>query len=391
MLVVAALLASACNDPDNEPQSRDTVPEIGFVTVQFSRVPQFVELPGRVTAFEMSEVRPQVAGIIQERLFTEGSIVRRGQTLYRIDPRLYAATVNQAQANLASAEATAEAARIRAERLAPLASLEAVSAQDLTDAQATARQAEATVAQTRAQLETANINLGFTRVPAPISGRIGRSFATVGALATFNQADPLAIIQRLDPIFVDMQQSSADLLSLRRALSAGGLAPASAQVRLLLEDGSDYGLTGSVQFSEVMVNQSTGTVTLRARFPNPQGELLPGMFVRARFAQGIDTEAILVPQAAVSRDPKGEATVYVVGADNKVARRIVVADRTQGANWVVTRGLAPDERIVLQGIGKIQPGTTVRPVPASTPQTIANPPATPPAAAPATAPRGGAG
>nr|WP_243452728.1 efflux RND transporter periplasmic adaptor subunit [Polymorphobacter multimanifer] len=380
---------SGCQDANGDRKPADSPPEVGFVTVAYNNVPQIVELAARVTAFEMSEVRPQVAGIIQERMFTEGAVVRRGQTLYRIDPRLYAATVNQARANLASAEATAEAARIRAERLAPLASLEAVSAQDLTDAQATARQAEAAVAQNRAQLETANINLGFTRVPAPITGRIGRSLATVGALATLNQAEPLAVIQRLDPIFVDMQQSSADLLTLRRALSAGGMVPAAAQVRLLLEDGSDYGLTGSVQFSEVMVNQNTGTVTLRARFPNPQGQLLPGMFVRARFAQAIDTRAILVPQAAVTRDAKGEATVFVVGADNKSARRTVVANRTQGADWVVTSGLAPGDRVVVQGTGKIEPGATVRAVPASTPQTIATPGTAPPAGAPAVTPAPG--
>lgn len=367
------MLLSGCAEGGDSRKPAQSPPQVGFVTVDFTHVPQFVELPGRVTAFEMSEVRPQVAGIIRERLFTEGSVVRRGQTLYRIDPRLYAANVNQARANLASARAAAEATRIRADRLGPLARLEAVSAQDLTDAEASARQAEAAVAQTRAELETASINLGFTRVPAPISGRIGRSLATVGALVTLNQAEPLAIIQRLDPIFVDMQQSSADLLALRRELSAGGLAPASAQVRLLLEDGSDYGMAGTVQFSEVMVNQSTGTVTLRARFPNPQSQLLPGMFVRARFAQGVETNAVLVPQAAVSRDPKGDASVFIVRADNRAARRSIVADRTRGADWVVTRGLAPGERVIVQGITKIKPGGSVRPVPASTPQRIAPP------------------
>lgn len=372
LALLAGFALFGCGTDEDAPPPAPP-PEVGFVVVSQSRVPRTVELPGRLTAYEMSEVRPQVAGLVQERLFTEGTLVRRGQTLYRIDPRLYAATLGEARANLASAEATAEAARLRAERLAPLAKLEAVSTQDLTDAQATARQAAAAVAQNRAQLDTARINLGFTNVPAPITGRIGRSFATVGALVSMNQAEPLAIIQRLDPIFADIQQSSADLLALRRALSSGGLAPASAEVRLRLEDGSDYPLVGTVQFSEVMVNPSTGTVTLRARFRNLDGLLLPGMFVRARFAQGVDTQAILVPQAAVSRDPKGAARVFVVSADNKAARRSVVAERTQGANWVVTKGLAPGDRVIVQGIGKIEPGARVRPVPASTPQRLAAP------------------
>ncbi|WP_426169736.1 efflux RND transporter periplasmic adaptor subunit [Sandarakinorhabdus sp. DWP1-3-1] len=348
-------------------------PQVGYVVMARASVPSVVELAARVTAFEVSEVRPQVAGLIRERLFTEGSLVRRGQTLYRIDPRLYAATAAQARANLQSAEATAEAARISAGRLKPLAAIEAVSAQDLTNAQATAREAEAAVAQNRAALETARINLGFTTVPAPITGRIGRSLFTVGALVTTNQADPLAVIQRLDPIFVDMQQASADLLALRRALASGGTVPTSARVRLVLEDGSDYGLTGTVQFSEVVVNAATGTVTLRARFPNPQGVLLPGMFVRARFAQGIDTNAFLVPQAGLSRDAKGEATVFIVGADNKAVERAVKAERTQGSDWVVTSGLKPGDRVIVQGTANVKPGAVVRPVPANAPQRLEAP------------------
>ncbi|WP_439532185.1 efflux RND transporter periplasmic adaptor subunit [Polymorphobacter sp.] len=366
-------MLSACDKGDDAAREAKGPPQVGYVSVVYTNVPLVAELAGRVTAYETSEVRPQVEGIVRERLFTEGAVVRRGQTLYRIDPRLYAATLNQARANLASAEATVEAARIRAGRLAPLAKMEAVSAQDLTDAEATARQAEASVAQARAQVETARINLAFTDVPAPISGRIGRSLFTVGALVTTNQAQPLAVIQRLDPIFVDIQQSSADLLALRRALAPGGLAPPRPRVRLLLEDGSEYGLAGTLQFSEVMVSQTTGTVTLRARFPNPQGELLPGMFVRARLAQGIDTNAILVPQAAVAREARGDATVYVIGADNKVAQRAVVATRTQGTDWVVTGGLKPGDKVVVQGTGSIEPGAAVRPVRADAPQNIVAP------------------
>ncbi len=264
---------------------------VGFVIVQPGSVPVTAELAGRVAAYQSSEVRPQVAGIVRRRFFTEGSVVRQGQTLYQIDPSLYAASVSQAQANLASARASAEAAQAKADRYKPLAAMEAVSKQDYTDAAAQARQASASVAQNNAALRTARINLHFTRVPAPITGRIGRSLITEGALVTTDQADPLAVIQRLDPIYVDIQQSSADLLALRKALSEGGVTASSAAVRLKLEDGSDYGLTGTVEFAEVMVNESTGTVTLRARFANPQGVLLPGMFVRAVFAQAIDNDA----------------------------------------------------------------------------------------------------
>lgn len=376
-VLLLAVALGGCGGKTKGDRGPKGPPQVGYVVAARSSVPLVTELAARVTAFEMSEVRPQVAGIIRERLFTEGAVVRRGQTLYRVDPRLYAATVAEARANLASAQATAEAARISAGRLKPLAAIEAVSAQDLTDAQATARQADAAVAQNRAQLETARINLAFTDVPAPITGRIGRSLFTVGALVTTGQADPLAVIQRLDPIFVDMQQSSADLLALRRSLAAGGIAPATARVRLVLEDGSDFAMTGSVQFSEVMVNAATGTVTLRAKFANPQGVLLPGMFVRARFAQGIDNAAILVPQAAVTRDPKGAASVFIVGADNKATERTVTATRTQGPDWVVTAGLKPGERIIVQGTANVKAGAVVRPVPYDTAQKIAAPAQTP--------------
>lgn len=383
VLLATVLVLAGCDDGGDKKARPDRGPApVGYVTVTPSRVPLMTELAGRVTAFEMSEIRPQVAGIIRERLFTEGAVVRRGQTLYRIDPRLYEASVAQAQANLASAEATVAAARVSAGRLKPLAAIEAVSAQDLTNAEATARQAEAAVAQNRAALQTARINLGFTAVPAPIAGRIGRSLATVGALVTTNQAEPLAVIQRLDPVYVDMQQSSADLLALRRALASGGIAPATARVRLILEDGSDFGFEGSVPFSEVMVNASTGTVTLRARFPNPRGVLLPGMFVRARFAQGVDTAAMLVPQAGLTRDAKGAATVFVVGPGNTAVQRQVTATRTYGADWVVTAGLQPGDRVIVQGTANLKPGAMVRPVLFDTPQKIAVPRSAAPPARP---------
>lgn len=349
-------------------------PQVGFIVAQPSDVALVATLPGRTVAFQSSEVRPQVSGLIQRRFFEEGAIVRQGQRLYQIDPSLYRASVSQAQANVAAAQATAQAAQVRAGRLRPLAEIEAVSRQDYTDAAATARQSAAAVQQNRAALETARINLRFTTVPAPISGRIGRSLFTVGALVTTSQADPLATIQQLDPIFVDIQQSSAALLALRRALATNGVAPTRAEVRLQLEDGSDYGYRGSVEFSEVVVDQSTGSVTLRARFPNPKGLLLPGMFVRATFAQAIDRRAFLIPQPAVSRDPKGAATLYLVGPGNKAIQRQVVAERTEGQYWVVTQGLNPGDRVITQGLlSTLRPNTVVRPVPADTPQEVKPP------------------
>ncbi|AXJ96820.1 efflux transporter periplasmic adaptor subunit [Sphingomonas sp. FARSPH] len=375
--LAATLALSACGDgsaKDKGARGANQGPvTVGYVVVQPSDAAMVTELAGRTSAYESSDVRPQVNGIIRRRFFTEGTIVRKGQPLYEIDPRLYRASVNQAQANLLSAQANAEATRIQADRYRPLAQIEAVSKQDYTNAVATARQAAASVAQNRAALETARVNLSFTTVPAPITGRIGRSLYTVGALVSSSQTDPLAQIQRLDPMFVDIQQSAADLLSLRRSLSQGGVIPASAQVRLMLEDGSDYGQTGTVEFAETVVDTQTGTVTLRARFPNPQGLLLPGMFVRARFAQAINTRAFLVPQQAVSRDPKGNATLFVVGPNNKAVQRSITADRTQGTNWVVTAGLNSGDKVIAQGLANVKPNQAIKPVPANAPQTVKPP------------------
>jgi membrane fusion protein (multidrug efflux system) len=360
MVSVLAAIAG-CSKPEKKPTPP---PEAGFVTMKSESVPLTVELAGRTAAYETSEVRPQISGLVRERLFTEGSIVRAGQVLYRIDPSLYRAAAAQAQANLLNANAAREAAEAKANRYRPLAKIEAVSQQDLTDATATARQAGASVAQNRAALDTANINLRFTQISAPIGGRIGRSLVTTGALVTTAQADPMTTIQRLDPMFVDIQQSSADLLALRRALASGGLGMSSAAVKLTLEDGSEYGPVGIVQFAEAMVDPNTGSVTLRARFPNPDGLLLPGMYVRAKLAQGTAQGAILVPQQGVSRDATGGATVLVIGADNKVARRTVAATRAIGSKWLVTSGLKPGERVVTEGLLLIKPGQTVKPVPA---------------------------
>jgi len=369
IILAASLLLVSCGAGKDSDSRADQGPApVSFVVVQPASVPLVKELPGRVTAFEVSQVRPQVSGIVERRFFTEGSIVHKGQTLYQIDPSQYQAAAAQAAANLQSARANADAANALAARYKPLVEIEAVSKQDYTNAVAAARQAQAAIAQNQAALRAAQINVRFTRVPAPISGRIGISNVTEGALVTANQADALTTITRLDPVNVDIQESAADLIALRRALSQGGVAPTSAQVRLKLPDGSDYGLTGTVQFSEVIVDQNTGTVTLRARFANPASVLLPGLFVTTQFAQATDTSAFLVPQQAISRDPKGDATLFVVGPGNRAVQRTVVAIRTQGPYWVVTQGLAAGERVITEGGGNLRDGDRIKPSPARAPQ-----------------------
>jgi len=360
------LLVAGCGGKDEA--KAPPIPEAGYVVMTTQSVPLEVELAGRTTAFESSEVRPQVSGVIRARRFTEGSLVKQGQTLYEIDPSLYRAAAAQAQANVANAQATYAAAQAKAARYKPLADIEAVSKQDYTDALAAAKQSAAQVAQNRAALQTAQINLRFTRVPAPISGRIGRSLVTTGALVTSGQTTPLTTIERLDPIFVDIQQSSADLLALRRELSSGGVAPASTPVQLILEDGSRYAYDGRIEFSEAIVDPNTGSVTLRARFPNPQGLLLPGMFVRARLSQAMAQNAILAPQTGVSRDPKGGATVMLVGPGNKAQLREVTAERTIGDKWLVTAGLAAGDKVITEGLDRIRPGAAIQPAPAGSPE-----------------------
>ncbi|SDC77738.1 membrane fusion protein, multidrug efflux system [Sphingomonas sp. YR710] len=358
------LLLAGCGD--KKPGKDISPPEAGYVVVKAQSVPLVLELAGRTSAYETSEVRPQVSGVIKARNFVEGAIVHAGETLYQIDPSLYRAAADQASANLANATATRAAAEAKASRYKPLAAMEAVSQQDYTDAAAAAKQASAAVAQNRALLEAANINLRFTKVPAPITGRIGRSLFTTGALVTAGQTSPLTTIQRLDPIFVDIQQSSADLLALRRSLASGGAVPSAATAHLQLEDGSQYPAAGKVQFSEAMVDPSTGTVTLRATFPNRDGLLLPGMYVRARLSQATAKNAILVPQQGLSRDPKGQATVMLVGADGKAISQLVTADRTIGDKWLVTAGLKPGDKVIVEGLQRIKRGMKIIAVPAGT-------------------------
>ncbi|HEV2594773.1 MAG TPA: efflux RND transporter periplasmic adaptor subunit [Sphingomicrobium sp.] len=383
--LAGALLLTACSSSGSDPQSGGRggrgghggpggPTPVGYVVVQEGSAPIVQELPGRVSAFQISEVRPQVNGVILKRSFREGSIVHQGQTLYQIDPSVYNAQAAQAQANLQSARAQAEATRTLAARYRPLVQEQAISKQDYTNAVAQARQAEAAVAQNSAAVRTAQINQRYTRVPAPITGRVGLSSVTEGALVTSGQTQPLTTITRLDPVYVDIQQSATDLLALRQALSQAGTTSTQAQVHLILPDGSDYAYTGTVEFSEVVVDQTTGSVTVRARFPNPQSLLLPGMFVRARFAQAINTAAILVPQQAVTRDPQGNATLFVVGPGGRAVQRTVVATRTQGPDWVVTQGLAPGEKVITQGTANLRDGAQIKAVPASTPQKVQAPP-----------------
>ncbi|MCM2357124.1 MAG: efflux RND transporter periplasmic adaptor subunit [Geobacteraceae bacterium] len=341
-------------------------PEVGVVVVEPQRVTLTTELSGRTSPHLIAEVRPQVGGIVQKRLFTEGSDVKAGQVLYQIDPATYQAAYNSARAALARAEANFIPARLKEERFRDLVKIKAVSQQDYDDASAALMQAEADVAAAKAAVETARINLAYTRVTAPISGRIGRSSVTEGALVTANQPTALATIQQLSSMYVDVTQSSAELLKLKQNLASGLLkknGSAQARVKLLLEDGSAYPQPGILKFSEVTVDQSTGSITLRAVFPNPKLTLLPGMFVRAVLEEGESPQAILVPQRGVTRNPQGEAVVMTVGAEEKVEPRTIKVARTVGDNWLVSEGLKAGDRVILEGIQKARPGTQVKAVP----------------------------
>jgi len=353
----------ACAAVDAEP-ARETAKTVE-VTVEAIRVESIAlqtELSGRTSAFRVAEVRPQVTGIIQARDFREGSQVEAGQLLYTIEPAVYRAAVERAQAELESAEARVVTARVRAERYAELVKINAVSKQERDDAQAANMQAVAAVAQARASLKSARISLDFTHVVAPISGRIGRSNVTQGALVTASQSAPLATIAQLDPMFVDVTQSSVQLLQLKRLLSSGGAQPPNASVRLRLEDGTDYPTLGELQFTDVTVDPSSGSVTLRALFSNPDVLLLPGMYVRAVVDEAVEPRGILAPQQAVARDERGQAQALVVDANNKVEVRPLVTGRAIGDRWHVTQGLQPGDRVIVEGNHKVKPGDTVKPI-----------------------------
>lgn len=362
VLFAAATLAGCSSQPAPPPPPV----VVGVITTRAGAVPLMTELTGRTQASEVAEVRPQVTGIVTTRLFAEGSSVARGQALYQIDARPYAAAVAQARAALANAEAVVDSNRQKATRFATLATGGGVSRQDAADADAAYQQSRAQVAQARAALDAATVNLDFTRITAPISGRIGQSSVTRGALVTATQATALAKIQRLDPIWIDIQQSSADFIALRHALESGRLGSAgSAPVRVVLADGTPWPSPGRLDFADIDVNEATGTVTLRVTVPNPHGDLLPGLFVKAQLAQGIVRNGILVPQAAVSRDQRGDAVVLVVDHDNVIQPRTVTTATTFGSNWLVTAGLRAGERVVVAGQLTARPGTHVTTVPAS--------------------------
>jgi len=343
-------------------------PEVGVVTLRAAAVTLTTELSGRTSPFETSDVRPQVGGIIIARPFVEGTNVRLGQVLYRIDPAPFRAAYDQATAQLASAQANLVTAQLKAQRYGELVKINGVSRQDYDDAEATFKQGEAQVRQLRAAAQSARINLGYATITAPISGRVGPSTVTKGALVAPSQAAALTTIQRLDPIYVDVTQSAADLLRLRRALASGQLTggPKSVPVRLKLDDGSDYPLAGRLQFTDVTVDQTTGAVTLRALFPNPEGVLLPGMFVRAQVAEGIDPTALLAPQQGVSRDERGRPTALVVGADGKAQLRALQLGQAVGDQWLILSGLAPGDRLIVEGLLRVRPGQAVRAVAAGT-------------------------
>lgn len=362
----ACLALSACGSTD-KPKEKP-VPVVGVMIARAQPVELATELSGRTMASEVAEVRPQVAGIVLNRLFAEGSVVRAGQPLYQIDSRIYAASQAQASASLASAQATVEANRLKAERFALLAEQGGVSRQDAADARAAYNQSRAQVQQARASLSSAQINVGFTRVSSPITGRIGISMVTKGALVTTNQTEPMAKVQRLDPMFVNIQQSGADFIALRRAIESGKLVSGAAPVTVILPDGSEYPVAGKLNPADIDVNPETGTITVRAVVPNPRGELLPGLFVRARVGQGTVPDAILVPQAAVSRDPRGRASVLVVGAKDMLEKREIVAESPLGQNWVVTGGLKPGDRVVVEGLNGAREGQKAKVVPAGSKQ-----------------------
>jgi membrane fusion protein (multidrug efflux system) len=364
-ILTGMLVMTGCKEstPPGGPAPAKGVPEVGVVVVSTEPVTLTMELSGRISPQMVAEVRPQVGGLIQKRLFTEGSEVKAGEPLYQIDPATYQAALASAKAALAKSEANVFTLRQKAERYKQLVTINAVSRQEYDDATAALKQAEADIEANKAAVETSRINLAYTRITAPIAGRIGRSTVTPGALVTANQATALATIQQLDPVYVDVTQSSADLLRLKRNLASGELKgndPGQAKVKLMLEDNSAYPLEGILKFSEVTVDQTTGSITLRALFPNPNQLLLPGMFVRGVIQEGVREQVMLVPQRGVSRDPAGNAVAMVAGENDVVERRILKTERTVGDAWLVTEGLKVGERVIVEGIQRVRPGITVK-------------------------------
>lgn len=358
--IVCAALLTGCDGQEN-PQQHAQAPQVSVHIVKSAPLAVTTELPGRTDAYRVAEVRPQVSGIILHRNFTEGSDVKAGESLYQIDPATYQAAYDNAKGELVKALAAANIAHLTVKRYVPLVGTQYVSKQEYDQAVATAQQADASVVAAKAGVESARINLAYTKVTSPINGRIGKSSVTEGALVTNGQATALATVQQLDPIYVDVTQSSSDFMRLKQqtSLQKGD----TSSVELLMENGQPYPLKGTLQFSDVTVDESTGSITLRALFPNPQHMLLPGMFVRARIDEGTQPDAILVPQQGVTRTPRGDATVLVVNEKNQVESRTVVAPQAIGDRWLITEGLKNGDRVIISGLQKVRPGVTVVAIP----------------------------
>jgi membrane fusion protein (multidrug efflux system) len=361
-MVAIGLPLTGCKDKSTQAAEAPPRPSVDVVTLHARPVALTTELPGRTSPYRTADVRPQVNGVILKRLFTEGDTVQAGQQLYQIDPAPYEASLASAQASLLHAQASVKTAQSVVSRFRPLAAAFAVSRQDLDNAVGTLEQSQADVASARAAIKTAEINLAYTKVLSPITGRTGRSAVTEGALVTADQTTSLVTVTQLDPIYVDVTQPSATMLRLRREVASGQMQTAGddkVPVRLLLEDGSRYDPAGTLQFSEVTVDPGTGAVTLRAVFPNESGLLLPGMFVREQLREGIRQDGILAPQQGVTHNARGDATALVVGADGKVQSRILATDRAIGNDWLVTKGLNVGDRLIVRGVQMVQPGIEV--------------------------------
>ncbi|HCU1809611.1 TPA: efflux RND transporter periplasmic adaptor subunit [Klebsiella aerogenes] len=356
-LIISAVLLTGC-DNSGDQQAQPQTPQVSVHVVHSEPLSVTTELPGRTSAFRVAEVRPQVSGIILKRNFVEGSDIKAGESLYQIDPATYQAAWNSAKGDEAKAEAAAAIAHLTVKRYVPLLGTQYISQQEYDQAVATARQADADVVAAKAAVENARINLAYTKVTSPIDGRIGKSSVTEGALVTNGQADAMATVQQLDPIYVDVTESSNDFMRLKQESLQRG--DDSKSVQLIMENGQPYSLKGSLQFSDVTVDESTGSITLRAVFPNPQHTLLPGMFVRARIDEGVNPQAILVPQQGVTRTPRGDATVLIVNAQNQVENREVTAAQAIGDKWLITSGLQNGDKVIVSGLQKVRPGVTVK-------------------------------
>jgi membrane fusion protein (multidrug efflux system) len=364
LALALSLTLTGCDKPPAPAPQKGPTP-VGVVIVKAQKVSVTSELPGRTAPYKIAEVRPQINGIVQQRLFHEGADVKAGETLYQIDPALYKATYDSAQASLAKAQANLVTVKLKADRYRELVKINAVSKQDFDDADAALKQAEADVASGKAAVDTAHINLDYTRIASPISGRVGISTVTPGALLTANQTVALTTVQQLDPIYVDVIQSSAELMRIKHALESGLLKRAgsdAAKVSLLLDDNNHYALEGTLELSDVTVDQGTGTVTLRAVFPNPKHDLLPGMFVRAILEEGVNEQGLLVPQQGVTHDARGNATALVLGADGKVELRILDLGEAVADKWIVKSGLKVGDQLIVDGLQKIKPGATAQAV-----------------------------